>query len=131
MSGSDNSIRTPLARVRGLGSAQEGAGHFIKQRVTAIALLVLVPAALIALLTAVVGGYDNAVAFVSNPLGAILLLLLTGTAFYHMRLGMQVVVEDYIGKHSTRAVLLMLNTFVSIVLFAAAAYSIVRVGLTG
>lgn len=125
------SIRTPMNKVRGLGSAKEGAGHFIKQRVTAIALIVLVPLVLFTLLSALSGGYESAVAYVSNPLYAVLLLLLTGTAFYHMRLGMQVVIEDYIAKHGTRAVLLMLNTFVSIALFATAAYCIVRVGLAG
>ena len=126
---SQKSIRTPMASVRGLGSAKEGAGHFITQRVTAIALIVLVPIALVSILCAVQGGYEGAIEYVSNPLYAILLLLTTGTAFYHMRLGMQVVIEDYIGKHTTRIVLLMLNTFVSIILFAAAAYSIVRIGL--
>lgn len=125
------SIRTPMNKVRGLGSAKEGAGHFIKQRVTAIALIVLVPLVLFTLMSAVAGGYEGAVAYVSNPLYAVLLLLLTGTAFYHMRLGMQVVIEDYIAKHGTRAVLLMLNTFVSIALFATAAYCIVRIGLGG
>ncbi|MAI90257.1 succinate dehydrogenase, hydrophobic membrane anchor protein [Ponticaulis sp.] len=123
------SIRTPLSSVRGLGSAKEGAGHFIKQRVTAIALIVLVPLSLLTLMCAIQGGYEGAVDYVSNPLVAILFLLTTGAAFYHMRLGMQVVIEDYIAKHTTRAVLLMLNTFVSIALFAAAAYSIVRIGL--
>ena len=126
---SQKSIRTPMANVRGLGSAKEGAGHFITQRVTAIALIFLVPIALVSILCAVQGGYEGAIEYVSNPLYAILLLLTTGTAFYHMRLGMQVVIEDYIGKHTTRIVLLMLNTFVSIILFAAAAYSIVRIGL--
>ncbi|MAP96199.1 MAG: succinate dehydrogenase, hydrophobic membrane anchor protein [Ponticaulis sp.] len=127
---SQNSIKTPLGSVRGLGSAKEGAGHFIKQRVTAIALIVLVPLALISLMGAVQGGYEGAVAYVSNPIFAVVLLLFTGTAFYHMRLGLQVVIEDYIAKHGTRAVLLMLNTFVSIALFATAAYCIVRVGLS-
>ncbi len=121
------SIRTPMNKVRGLGSAKEGAGHFIKQRVTAIALIVLVPLALFSILSAVSGGYDGAVAYVSNPLFAVLLLLVTGTAFYHMRLGMQVVIEDYIAKHGTKIVLLMLNTFVSIALAATAAYCIVRI----
>lgn len=123
------SIRTPAGNVRGLGSAKEGAGHFIKQRVTAIALIVLVPTFLVSLLCAVQGGYEGAVDYVSNPFVAVLLLLTTGTAFYHMRLGVQVVIEDYIGKHMTRAILLMLNTFASVLLFAAAAYAIVRIGL--
>lgn len=124
---SEKSIRTPMSKVRGLGSAKEGAGHFITQRVTAIALIFLVPACIIAILTAAVGDFETAKSFIANPLFAVLLLLFTGTAFYHMRLGMQVVIEDYIGRHSTRLILLMLNTFVSIALAATAAYCIVRV----
>ncbi len=126
---SGNSIRTPLNKVRGLGSAKEGVTHFIRQRVTAIALIVLVPLVLYSLINATQGGYDTAAAYVANPFNAIVLLLAVGTAFYHMRLGMQVVIEDYIAKHGTKFLLLMLNTFVSIALFAAAAYSIIRIGL--
>lgn len=127
---SQQSLRTPLGQVRGLGSAKEGANHFIKQRVTAIANIVLVPFVLYSLINATQGGYDTASAWVANPLNAIILILATGAAFYHMRLGMQVVIEDYIAKHSTRIILLILNTFVSIALFAAAAYSVVRIGLS-
>lgn len=126
---SDKSIQTPIGRVRGLGSAKEGVSHFIRQRVTAIAMVVLVPLVLFLLIGATRNGYEGAAAFVSNPVFAILLLLTVGTAFYHMRLGMQVVIEDYISKSGTRIVLLVLNTFVSIALFAAAAYSIIRIGL--
>lgn len=127
---SQQSIRTPMGKVRGLGSAKEGANHFIAQRVTAVALVVLVPVVLFFLIKATQGGYATALAFVANPFFAIVLLLTCGAAFYHMRLGMQVVIEDYIAKHSTRIILLMLNTFVSVALFAAAAYSIIRVGLS-
>lgn len=127
---SQTSIRTPMGKVRGLGSAKEGVTHFIRQRVTAIALIVFVPFVMYALITATQGGYESARDFVANPVYGVLLILATGSAFYHMRLGMQVVIEDYIGKHSTRVILLMLNTFVSIALFATAAYSIIRVGLS-
>ena len=123
------SLRTPLRQVRGLGSAKEGAGHFIKQRVTAIALIFLVPWFLISVIGATRGGYDTAVVWLAQPLNAILVLLAVGAAFYHMRLGMQVVIEDYIGKHSTKVVLLILNTFVAAALFAASAYSVLRIGV--
>jgi succinate dehydrogenase / fumarate reductase membrane anchor subunit len=122
-----DSIRTPLGKVRGLGSAKHGAGHFITQRVSAIALVFLVPWFLISLTMAVRGGYDHALGWASDPVNAILLLLAVGAALYHMRLGMQVVIEDYIAKHSIKAVLLILNTFIAVALFAAAAYSIVKI----
>ena len=126
---SKQSIRTPLGQVRGLGSAKHGAGHFIAQRVSAIALLFLVPWFLISLIGAVRGGYDGALAFIADPFNAVLILLSVGAALYHMRLGMPVVIEDYIGKKSTKAVLLILNTFVCILLFAAAAYAVLKIAI--
>lgn len=124
------SLRTPLGKVRGLGSAKHGAGHFIAQRVSAIALLFLVPWFLISLIGAVRGGYDGALAWVSEPLNAVLTLLAVGAALYHMRLGMQVVVEDYIAKHGTKNVLLILNTFICVVLFVAAAYAVLKIAIS-
>ncbi len=129
MSKQQASMRTPLGKVRGLGSAKHGAGHFITQRVSAVALVFLVPWFLISLIGAVRGGYDGALAWVSDPINAVLILLAVGAALYHMRLGMQVVVEDYIARHSTKAVLLILNTFVCVVLFAAAAYAVLKIAI--
>ena len=127
---SKESIRTPLGKVRGLGSAKHGAGHFIAQRVSAIALIFLVPWFLISLIGAVRGGYDGALAWVADPINAVLTLLAIGAALYHMRLGMQVVVEDYIAKHGTKNLLLILNTFVCVVLFVAAAYSVLKIAIS-
>jgi succinate dehydrogenase / fumarate reductase membrane anchor subunit len=127
---SKESLRTPLGKVRGLGSAKHGAGHFITQRVSAIGLLFLVPWFLISLIGAVRGGYDGALAWVSDPINAVLTLLAVGAALYHMRLGMQVVVEDYIAKHGTKNVLLVLNTFICVVLFVAAAYAVLKIAIS-
>jgi len=121
------SIRTPLGKVRGLGAAKEGAGHFIAQRVSAIALLFLAPWFLISLISAARGGYTGAVDFIANPLNAVLVLMATGGALYHMRIGMQVVIEDYIAKAGTRIFLLILNTFFAVALFAAAAFSVLEI----
>lgn len=129
MSKQQESMRTPLGRVRGLGSARHGAGHFIAQRVSAIALVFLVPWFLISLIGAVRGGYEGALAWVADPINAVLTLLAVGAALYHMRIGMQVVIEDYIAKHGAKAVLLILNTFVCVVLFAAAAYAVLKIAI--
>lgn len=123
------SIRTPLGKVRGLGSAKHGAGHFIAQRVTAIGLVFLVPWFLISLIGAVRGGYDGALLWIADPVNAVLTLLAVGAALYHMRLGMQVVIEDYIAKNSTKAVLLILNAFICVALFAAAAYAVLKIAI--
>ncbi len=122
-----SSYRTPIARARGLGSAKEGVGHFIQQRVTAIALIVLVPWFVISAVLAVPAGYDGAVEWMAKPWNAIALILLAAAAFFHMRLGMQVVIEDYIHKHGMKQALLILNTFVAIALFAATAMSVLKV----
>lgn len=121
------SLRTPLGRIRGLGSAKEGAHHFIGQRVSAIALLVLVPWFLISLLGAVQGDYGDARAFIAQPFNAVMILLTVGAALYHMRIGMQVVIEDYVARTGSRIVCLILNSFVCIAAFAAAAYAVVAV----
>lgn len=122
-----DSFRSPAGRVRGLGSAKEGTAHFIRQRVSAIGLVFLVPWFLISGFAAVQGGHAGVVAWVQNPLNAALLILTLGAAFYHMRLGMQVVIEDYIGKTGTKQLLLILNTFIPLALFVASAMSVLKI----
>ncbi|MFN3835922.1 MAG: succinate dehydrogenase, hydrophobic membrane anchor protein [Glycocaulis sp.] len=117
-------FRTPLARVRGLGSAKSGTGHFIAQRVSALALVVLMPLFLVMLAKHAGAGYDEAAAFIGSPFGAILTLLAMTAALYHMRLGLQTVIEDYISKTGTKAALLILNTFVAAGLWLAVLYSV-------
>ncbi|MEO1475645.1 MAG: succinate dehydrogenase, hydrophobic membrane anchor protein [Pseudomonadota bacterium] len=122
-----NTLRTPTSQVRGLGAAREGTSHYIRQRVSAIALIVLVPWFIFTALTAAKGGYEAVTAWMAQPLNAILLILGLGAAFYHMRLGMQVVIEDYIGRTSTKQGLLILNTFFVAGLFTATALSVLKV----
>ena len=119
--------RTPLANARGLGSAKDGTEHFIKQRVSALALIVLVPWFVISAVLSVRGGYANAIEWMSQPVNAIGLLLLSGAAFFHMRLGLQVVIEDYIHQAGMKQALLILNSFVAIGLFAATAMSVLKI----
>jgi len=117
------SIRTPLGKVRGLGAAKEGPKHFIAQRVSALILIFLVPWFLVELLIEVRAGFREAMGFVQSPIHAILIVILLAAACFHMRIGMQVVIEDYIGRTSTRIFLLILNTFVCIAAFAAGAFA--------
>jgi succinate dehydrogenase membrane anchor subunit len=106
-------IRTPLGRVRGLGSAKHGVGHFIVQRVTAAALVILVLWGALAALDIARGGYDGAVAWLHSPINAGLASLLAIAAFWHMQLGMRVIIEDYIARPASKAALLVLNVFVT------------------
>ncbi|MEM6899442.1 MAG: succinate dehydrogenase, hydrophobic membrane anchor protein [Pseudomonadota bacterium] len=121
------SLRTPTSLVRGLGASREGTDHYIKQRVTAIALIILVPWFISSALLAAKGGFDAVSAWMAQPLNAIILVLALGAAFYHMRLGMQVVIEDYIARVSTKQALLILNTFFAVGVFSATVLSVLKV----
>ena len=121
---------TPAKAARGLGSAKSGTTHHIRQRVSAIALVFLVPWFLFSIINAMDAGLEGAQAWAGQPLNAILLILTAGAAFFHMRLGMQVVVEDYIGKAGMKQGLLILNTFVCVGLFAATALSVLKIWIT-
>lgn len=125
-----NQLRTPAAQVRGLGASRSGTQHYIRQRVSALALVVLVPWFVISGLFAIRGGYGDAINWIAHPLHAILVILTLGAAFYHMRLGMQTVIEDYIAKTSTKHGLLILSTFFSIGLFAASALSVLKIWIS-
>jgi succinate dehydrogenase / fumarate reductase, membrane anchor subunit len=104
-------IRTPLARVRGLGSAKEGADHFWKQRVTAVSNILLV--LFLAVLMVKLAGADYATVkkALQKPVNAILLLLLVLSGIHHMRLGMQTIIEDYVSSDGARVLALMANSF--------------------
>jgi succinate dehydrogenase / fumarate reductase membrane anchor subunit len=123
------SMRTALGKVQGLGSARHGAGTFIGLRVTSIALLVLVPWFLYSIVGAVRGGYDGALEWISDPVNAVLVLITVGASLHHMQLGMKEVVEDYIGRKSTKFFLLILNAFFAVLLFAAAAYAVLKIAI--
>jgi succinate dehydrogenase membrane anchor subunit len=105
-------IRSPLGRARGMGSAKHGVGHFIAQRVTAIALLLLLLWGLAAAISLAHGDYGSAADWLRSPLNAALVVLLAFAAFWHMQLGMRTIIEDYIQKAGTKGILLVLNVFV-------------------
>jgi succinate dehydrogenase / fumarate reductase membrane anchor subunit len=124
-------MRTPLKEVRGLGSAKEGADHFWTQRATGAANLVLT-IFMIALAVNLIGA-DHATfkATIANPLVGLPLMLFLVSAAVHMRIGMQVIIEDYVHGEGVKIVLLMLNTFFAIAIAAASAFSILKLSLGG
>lgn len=121
-------MRTALGRVKGHGASGGGTGHFIAQRVTSVALVLLAPWFVIsAALSMPDAGYGSAIEFVSQPLNSVGLILLLVIGLYHMSLGMQEIVVDYIHKPLNKLLLLLLNALVPLALGAAAIFAVLRV----
>jgi succinate dehydrogenase / fumarate reductase membrane anchor subunit len=123
---SSTSMKTPLKRVRGLGSAKSGTDHFWKQRLTALANLPLM-IIMIGIVMALVGKDAAAAkAVMSHPLTAIPMVLFFVSVMVHMRIGMQVIIEDYVHEEGPKVLLLALNTFFSIAVGLAGIFAILK-----
>ncbi len=105
------SMRTPLGKVRGLGSAKDGTEHFWHQRLTAVANIPLVLIGLYLVVSLTGAPYSEVYETLSSPLAAIFLFLFSFSVLTHMRLGMQIVIEDYVHGEFNKVMLIMLNTF--------------------
>jgi len=124
-------LRTPLARVEGLGSAKSGTSHFWQQRVTAVALVPL-SVWFVSSVLAYVGAEQGAVAaFFSEPAEAILMFLFIVAAVHHMSLGLQVIIEDYIHREGMKLMLLVLNRFACWGIGAAAGFALLKMAVGG
>ncbi len=126
-----SSLRTPLSRARGLGSAHEGVGRFISERATSVALVPLSLWAVYAAVRLSQGGYDGAVSFLQSPVNGVLGALLVFVSALHMKMGMQVIIEDYIHLPRTKLPLLLLNSGVCWLAAAIGVFSILKVALLG
>jgi succinate dehydrogenase / fumarate reductase membrane anchor subunit len=119
-------IRTPLARVRGLGSARSGTDHFWRQRLTAVANVPLV-IAFVVIVASLFGRNHAAVAqILGSPLVAMIMLLFIASVTTHMRIGMQIIIEDYVHDDIPKLVCLMANTFFTVAVALASSYAILK-----
>ena len=123
--------RTPLARARGLGSAKSGVGHWWVQRITAIALIPLVVWFAISLVMLSGADYAMARAWIGSPLVMMLLSLTIVIGLHHGQLGMQVVIEDYVGNDGWKLALIVLVKFIAVLFGLGAIVAILRIGLGG
>lgn len=119
--------RSPLARVRGLGTAREGVAHWWAQRLTAVALIPLL-IWFVASLCAMTGAdYDEVRTWIAQPMVSILLVLLAIAAFHHAQLGLQVVLEDYVQAEWLKISGIVLVRFAAVALAVAAILSVARI----
>jgi succinate dehydrogenase / fumarate reductase membrane anchor subunit len=120
------SLRTPLAKVRGLGSAKGGTDHFWRQRVTAVANIFLVSFLIWLLFTLAGADYATVRGTLARPWIALPLLLLVLSGVVHMRLGMQTIIEDYVHSEGRKIAALMLNTFFAILIGITCAFAVLK-----
>ena len=127
MARSTNSMRTPLAKVRGLGSAKSGVHHWWHQRLTAIAMVPLVLSGIYLVFRIAGSNYNQAISLLQNPFYAAILLLLIITGFWHCMLGIQVVIEDYVGSEWGRITSIMIVKAILILLATLSALSLLKI----
>jgi succinate dehydrogenase / fumarate reductase membrane anchor subunit len=121
------SLRSPLGKVLGYGAAKEGVHHWWTQRVSAVALVVLGLWFAWALVRFDDLSYAAVTAWLAQPVHAVLMALLVGTAAYHSQLGVQVVVEDYIAAKGPKVVVLLISNFVHVALGALGIFAILKI----
>lgn len=126
-----NRFTNAIKPVRGLGAAKEGTGHFWLQRVTAVALVPLVLVFALCVISITGADYEEAREFLGRPLVAAIGALLALAAFWHLKLGLQVVIEDYIHNDWVKLPALLLNTFACVALGLACIASLAAIAFGG
>lgn len=121
-----NEMRTPMRRVRGLGAAHSGTGHFWHQRVTSVAGIPLTIAFVVILVALLGRSHAAVVQILGSPIVAIVMLLFIINTVYHMWIGMQEIVLDYVHEDKLKLVTLMANTFFCFAIALASVFAILK-----
>jgi succinate dehydrogenase / fumarate reductase membrane anchor subunit len=119
-------MRTPIKRVRYLGAGHSGTRHFWHQRLTSVAAIPLTFAFIVIAMTLIGRNHAAASQILGSPLVALIMLLFVFTTVYHMWLGMQVIVEDYVHHEGGKVMLIMANTFFCIVVGLACTFALLK-----
>jgi succinate dehydrogenase / fumarate reductase membrane anchor subunit len=122
---------TGLGRVRGLGSARAGSHHWINQRVTAVGNLILVPWLIFSVMRLPGFEYAQVTAWVAEPLVAVPLMLMLISIFYHLRLGLQVLIEDYVHDDALKFGAILLLNFYAIGGAALGLFAVAKIAFSG
>ncbi len=125
------SLQSPLGRVRGLGSAKDGTDSFLLLRITAIALVPLTFLFVVIMFAFIGADHARAVALMGNPLVATVMLLFLIAGFYHMKIGVQDVIEDYIHHEAVKIALLLCVTLGAFALATASVFALLKLALGG
>ena len=123
------SMRTPLARVKGLGASGHGVEHWWLHRMTAVSNIPLIISFVIVVAALAGSSYQDAIAIISHPLVAIILILAVISVTNHMRLGMQIVIEDYVHDKGYKIAAVIANNFYAVIIAIACLYAILKVSL--
>ncbi|MGB8609760.1 succinate dehydrogenase, hydrophobic membrane anchor protein [Bradyrhizobium sp.] len=120
------SMRTPLGRVRSLGASHSGTSDFWLQRVTAIAILLLIVPVIVVVMMLLGRNQAGAAQILGSPLIALIMLLFIIASAWHMKIGMQVVIEDYVHNEKLKLASIMANNFFSVAVALASIYAILK-----
>lgn len=128
MSGSHSpkSVRTPLGRVRGLGSSHSGTSDFWRQRLTAVAMLLLLIPVIFIVMSLLRSNQAGVAQVLGSPIVAIVMLLFIIASIWHMKIGMQVVIEDYVHDEKIKLISIIGNNFFSAAVALASIYAILK-----